>query len=883
MAKSTSTIIKTLQGKTQEVTPEDLALLRERSGISSKVLDDIEKANQELVISTDHFKAILGFLQGYDDFVIDISHKLQDIHKSLQGQGSEYRTVRDLSREVVTLQDKFVELSYKSFDTTRLTDYDRLLNQASKDLIKLKDLSNIESERDKIGEENLNFQINAVNTLIDRVTELKNAWKKYDEEETERRKKKARAFPASALVGGIGTIFNKIPGLELLGKDIKDRLEEALEKVADSDMGFGKANLEALKVVETVMKGRMGLIAWNTFLYLAGKALSAMWRAFKDVNAAAVELQHEIGTVSIKASVTNDAFATSVGWLKTASAIAQEFHINPQVLFSTDEIAKMAEAKNLLGLTDVEAAQLGLRVKTLGTTMEGYDKAVESSYRSILETNNIEGSHYKTAVNLMDVYKDVAKTSNTLVLSMKNNGDAIVKAVTQAKTLGMELKDIDGIASNLISFESSISAEMEAQLLTGQRLNLAQARQYALANDYNRLMNELVNQNITVESYMNMNRIQQESIAKALGMSKDRMADMMFQQIKSKGYSDEQLANLMHITVEEARAMSMTDKWNLAVQKLAQAFAPILAYVGDVVNKISDIIVGFTGFITGPVKTVQSWLGKSTESAPSIKQNASAPGSGLIAGTLLVGGTFKLGKNIGSKLGIIGKATDAANKASTVKSGGLTRLGRGINGFFTNLGKNAGTILKGIGVAAALTVVIGGLGLAFQTFTKLDWKTLGIAGTALFGLVGAVAAIGYLSTALASSLPGIVIFAGALTLLGLSIGTLTGPLSSLAESLSTINRSFKDMPSWGTSVRELATDIDELNDSLDNLNVSRLKNLGEISSKGVRVQREETQKTTISLEQVERKLDALIGVVENIKPDWDWVKFDQAYARNIAR
>ena len=55
----------------------------------------------------------------------------------------------------------------------------------------------------------------------------------------------------------------------------------------------------------------------------------------------------------------------------------------------------------------------------------------------------------------------------------------IAKAVTQAKLLGAEIKDIADASKQLLQFESSIEAELEAELLTGKQLNLERARSAA--------------------------------------------------------------------------------------------------------------------------------------------------------------------------------------------------------------------------------------------------------------------------------------------------------------------------------------------------------------------------------------------------------------------
>ena len=106
------------------------------------------------------------------------------------------------------------------------------------------------------------------------------------------------------------------------------------------------------------------------------------------------------------------------------------------------------------------------------------------------------------------------------------------------------MSQLEKTADSLLDFESSIANEMEAELLTGMDLNLEDARRYALNNDMAGLAGEIAKQGITSAKFGEMNRIQQESIAKSLGMSADELADSLKLQdqlrsvAKDSGYRD---------------------------------------------------------------------------------------------------------------------------------------------------------------------------------------------------------------------------------------------------------------------------------------------------------------------------------------------------------
>jgi hypothetical protein len=127
--------------------------------------------------------------------------------------------------------------------------------------------------------------------------------------------------------------------------------------------------------------------------------------------------------------------------------------------------------------------------------------------------------------------------SAATTLSFSKNPKLIGQAVATAKSLGMELSKVEGIAGSLLNFEDSISAELEAELLLGKDINLEKARQAALNNDLATVAAEIAKQAGTAAEFGEMNRIQQEALAGAVGMSREELASTLFLQEQLKGLS----------------------------------------------------------------------------------------------------------------------------------------------------------------------------------------------------------------------------------------------------------------------------------------------------------------------------------------------------------
>ena len=385
-----------------------------------------------------------------------------------------------------------------------------------------------------------------------------------------------------------------------LGENALERLEaqEGLEKANENFKKVSSDTLEVrtkefglVKSIGSVLKSSLN--PTKLLGSLAGAFVTAILAGFAKVDELGVQLRHRTGTWEHSMAAVNSQFATATDWLEMAVGLADKWHVSPQVIFTSTEIGKMAEAKNLMGLTADEAQNLGVYAKITGTSADAYRKSIAAGFQEYSKNN-------RSAVSLGATQKEVLSTSDSIRLSLGGSGKNIAEAANAALSLGTNLQGVEHISKHLMNFESSIKAEMQAQLLTGKQLNLAKAREYALNNDLAGVANEIKRQGIDSAWWGRSNYIQQENMAKALGMSREEMAKMLIQQELANGASTEMLAKNMKISEEELKAATMADTWKKSIAELAQALTPIIQavrpfveIVGVIVSKISSL----TGWI----------------------------------------------------------------------------------------------------------------------------------------------------------------------------------------------------------------------------------------------------------------------------------------------
>ena len=393
-----------------------------------------------------------------------------------------------------------------------------------------------------------------------------------------------------------------------LAKDIKDNVRKQIKAAGDD------ANTLAIKM-NAFGKGLAGAGK------IVGKALfdpltltTAIVDKFFELDKLNTNFVNMTGQNVSYANAISTRFASAADIMEMMVEFTKETGLNAQAVFSEDDLARMAEAKNLLGLSNKEAAQLGTLSKVSGMN-------IEQSKEAIVAATNEFNAQNDAAVAHGVVLKDVLNTSDGIALSFGGSTEAIAGAASAARSLGMTLEQVDRIADSLMNFETSIEKELEAQLLTGNQINLSKARELALNNDLEGLSKELAANGASAAEFANMNRIQQQALADSLGMSRDELAKMLIAQEQQANLTDEQRAKMRGVTVEQLQQMEASESLKKAFSKFAEPLAKMLTALTPIVNVIAKIVSAIApigGVLLPVIMTVKALGGSFAGVAASI-------------------------------------------------------------------------------------------------------------------------------------------------------------------------------------------------------------------------------------------------------------------------
>lgn len=521
--------------------------------------------------------------------------------------------------------------------------------------------------------------------------------------------------------------------------------------------GMGKAIMSALFNPFTLVLGLVGAFVFllkagfeelsrleniaRDFRFQFGDSAVAAERLVKD----AIELEKSFKNLGLYAD----------DFLKATSALRNVFA-------STDFISKetvkfIGLVSMATGISEESAAGALNTLMKLGMTARGQ---AEGTIMSIQKMSAGYG------VAFSEVMDDIANASEDAMLFAQGSAKALALGAVQAKKLGSSLEDAAASASALLDFESSVPAQMKASVLLGKQLDFSTMRRMAWTGDTKGLLEEQNKMLKEAGGLSKLNRIQEQGLADAMGVSVDRLYEMEKTMKQNEGIrklaaagnldakaqvakwdaaeleaarlknrsakelaadNEKELKILIKQNRERESINAITNEFKSLWHDIKTALAPVvealLPRIREIIEEITGTMSGFTTEVEEGGKTTI----KLTDRGKELKETLEGvldtvktlggmlvwafenPWTALIAfGSALIG--------IKITMGLIG------GLASGIFSGGGGKGG----GIFGSIAKAINKIKpsKLFAVSGAIFILSGAMYVAakaFQEFAKVDW------------------------------------------------------------------------------------------------------------------------------------------------------------------
>lgn len=368
-------------------------------------------------------------------------------------------------------------------------------------------------------------------------------------------------------------------------------LEEGVGKIEDSQTKFGGlANLASEKFKALSLNMKDGALA----------VLQYMVKMLKEVDSEVANIQRGFAVTKSEGLAINEQLARtalSAGTLgvnlETVTKATNDLNSalgGTANLFTTDIRNGVAFAEERLGLSAEAASNLAMEAINTGKAFNTVVAENEAAFKAVKATTGV-------SLNFRQTLEEANKISGALRLNLEATPGGLIEAVAAAKSLGLEMAQIEGIQSSILDFEQSIASELQAEALTGKELNLERARTAALNNDIAGLTQEIATQFGSVAEFQQMNVIQQEAFANAVGLNKNQLSDILRTQ--------ESINNTLQTGVE-TQGDSLTA--NAAALSAQEALTQSISSLNTILKASLALILGIAAaaaiFLTGGLAAI---------------------------------------------------------------------------------------------------------------------------------------------------------------------------------------------------------------------------------------------------------------------------------------
>lgn len=428
-----------------------------------------------------------------------------------------------------------------------------------------------------------------------------------------------------------------IPGL---GPLIADPLKNASKayreaRVGDKKLGIkSSGRLKSMAKSAGVIADAFGPAALLGFFFTADKKTTALANSLQISKSEAQGLKLAMNQIAID---SGKAYLNNKNQIQALMELSSGFGVTKGI--SSDLIENQVRLTKQFGLSADEAFKLNKYSEFTGKSSKTTNKEIANQVASLQKETGI-------ALDLRDVFREVTKANAGLQAAYGFNNKLIAEQVVLTKKIGLNLDQAGKMASQLLDFESSISKELEAELLTGKNLNLEKARLLALQGKNTEAAAEMAKQVGGTAELSRMNVLQQEALAEAVGLSRNELIESVQQREILEKIGDRNLQQLYDeygtreaiaaITGEELlKSMeqeSSAAKFESAVIKLQEAFANIVeGPLGSVIDMLANAANSAGVLKTILVGIMAISIGKLILSIASMAASLAASATGAMA------------------------------------------------------------------------------------------------------------------------------------------------------------------------------------------------------------------------------------------------------------
>jgi hypothetical protein len=461
---------------------------------------------------------------------------------------------------------------------------------------------------------------------------------------------------------------------------LREGYEAFDKKYASSGSAF-KGMMASIKAMYSISPFTVIVAGLTTIGVLLGKTI---FNAAQKLNTQIKEISAELGTSNRQSyEMFKNAMNAQTQFENLHASLRDVMDAQKGILGDSGILLRTND-KALSAIAD-NAKNIGLSVESAGAFYENLrmkgagDTEANNVMTASLELADKRGFSPQSIVD--DIAQNAEFASKYFSKINKDSKSAhrnLIETNIQVKNLGLNFQKAAKMTQHLLSFEQSITAEVEASVALGTHVDIGKARELLLQDDIAGAMTQMMNAIPGgYEGFQNMDFAERQLSANALGLEVSELERSLYLREKIKLSNSEDLELAMkhddylrkiagtndELYRTELNKVQAAERYNTSIEKLSVSFryalAPVLEAVVPVVdllagaiNKLANIVKSFVGGITGA--NSDAAIGGGGIKTPDMYQM----GGGALMATVMGGQLLKMMKGpVGGKIGeVVAKA-----------------------------------------------------------------------------------------------------------------------------------------------------------------------------------------------------------------------------------
>jgi flagellar biosynthesis GTPase FlhF len=499
---------------------------------------------------------------------------------------------------------------------------------------------------------------------------------------------------------------------------LREGYEAFDKKYASSGSAF-KGMMASIKAMYSISPFTVIVAGLTTIGVLLGKTI---FNAAQKLNTQIKEISAELGTSNRQSyEMFKNAMNAQTQFENLHASLRDVMDAQKGILGDSGILLRTND-KALSAIAD-NAKNIGLSVESAGAFYENLRmKGAGDTEANNVMTASLELAD-KRGFSPQSIVDDIAQNAefaskyfSKITKDSKSAHQNLIETNIQVKNLGLNFQKAAKMTQHLLSFEQSITAEVEASVALGTHVDIGKARELLLQDDVAGAMTQMMNAIPGgYEGFQSQDFAQRQLSANLLGLEVSELERSLYLREKIKLSNSEDLELAMkhddylkkiagtndELYRTELNKVQAAERYNTSIEKLSVSFryalapvleavVPVVDLLADAINKLAGVVKSFVGGVTGANERGEK-EGKGSAAPTMIKMGLMGAG-GLLMANVMGGHVLKLlrGKLGGSIKGKIGEIVGKVRGGVDTLTGTLgtktnpmyvISLGGGMDGF----------------------------------------------------------------------------------------------------------------------------------------------------------------------------------------------------------